>query len=149
MTILAFLQNAWFPPWVSKNHVKLYIENDSFRKKVLARSFTGRKLIRTLGEELYTKIIWDNISHEVGDYPGFCGIPSEDTVLNKIVLHRPKLILAFGRVSTQTLLKLHAEREINIPVMTTKHPNARHFPDSELENFGRKIKMYIQRKEKA
>lgn len=97
MKILAFLQNPWFKPGTSERHIKMYAENDSFHRKVLAGSATGRALRKAFGDELYEKIIWDNASPQHGDTPDSKFPPDTRYMVYKYTQAQPDVVLLFGR----------------------------------------------------
>lgn len=136
MKVVAFLQNAWFPPDTRLEIICKYISDDRFRRRVLAKGYSGKRIIKIFGEKLFNTIIWNNVSLEVGAKSDHCGKPDLEHVESVVKIHRPQLILAFGKVAENTLRFLYKQDRIkNVVILSTKHPNARHFPDSELQRF--------------
>jgi hypothetical protein len=141
MKILAFLQNCWFPADTQIDYVNKYLSDDVFRRRVLARGWTGRRLINSLGEKLFSMIIWDNASVEVGTVAEHDGTPDLNHVEERIEYHKPDLILTFGKTALGAVNLVNRDR---IPVLSTKHPSARGFKRHELDSFANKIKEAIK-----
>ncbi len=63
-TVVAFLQNPWFPPGTRKGVVDRYTLDQDFHKRLLANTMSGRRLLQAFGQEDFKKIWWDNVSPE-------------------------------------------------------------------------------------
>lgn len=140
MKIVGFLQNCWFPPDTKLSYIQEYLNNDDVRRKVLARSYTGKRLLKAFGEIYYANIIWENVSIEVGLDPNHSGTPNYDHVQAVINKHDPDLVLTFGNVAKETLDYLLLIRKIDHTVLGTKHPSAKDFLDEELMKFSDRVK---------
>ena len=137
--ILAFLQNCWFPKDTKADYINRYLTDDVFRRRVLSRGWSGRRLINSFGENFFSKVIWENASIEVGSHSSYCGSPDLHHVQCMIDKHNPDLILTFGVVAKSSVELLNT----GIPIMSTKHPNARGFKKNMLDHFARNVKQYI------
>ncbi len=144
MKVLAFLQNAWFPPNTKPHYIKKYIEDDVFRRCVLARSYTGRRILRVFGEKFFLKTVWQNVCTEVGTTSDYYGKPDHGHVKETIIQHKPDVILTFGQLALSTINYIDRKEPIGIPVFCTKHPNARYFSDEDLQKFCDSVKLYIR-----
>lgn len=142
--ILAFLQNCWFPRDTRLDYIHRYLSDDVFRRRVLSRGWTGHRLINAFGEKMYSEIIWENASIEVGDHSSHCGEPDLEHVRCMIEKHNPDLILTFGRVAFGSVNLVNNGK---IPVMSTKHPSARGFKNNLLQHFVKNVKAFIQLRE--
>lgn len=121
--VLAFLQNAWFPKDTRLDYITKYLNDDVFRRRVLARSWSGRRLIYAFGEEMFSKIIWDNVSIEVGPYARYKGKPTLEYVKHVLKRHNPDLILTFSGMAEGTIQLFIDQGLVKCPVMTGTHPN--------------------------
>jgi len=143
MKIVAFLQNCWFPPGTSLYHIRRYLINDDFRRKVLKKGWSGKRLMNAFGEELFDKIIWDNASLEVGATPGHRADADRNHIANVIYNHSPDLILTFGTVARDAVRIVNRTCGDGACVLSTKHPNARGFTNEELSHFVKQVKEWI------
>lgn len=129
MKILAFLQNPWFKPGTDERHVRMYAENDDFRRRVLAMSATGRALIRAFGEPLYSRIVWDNASPAHGERRDAQFPPDIVHMMTSIVRNQPDVLLLFGRQSQAGWAAIHKKFLDSRPgkriVLEAAHPMAR------------------------
>lgn len=126
MKIVAFLQNPWFPPGTDFMHISRYKNDDDFRRRVLARSKTGRRLMICWGPDWFSRIIWDNVCPEAGTYSRYKGIPSTDHVAWVIERHDPHVVITYGRLATETLCKYRNETDSGerFVMFDFAHPNA-------------------------
>ena len=147
MKIVAFLQNAWFSPGTRDEYISRYLSDDDFHRRVLARGYSGRRILRICGEKIFQKIVWQNVSLEVGAKSDHCGKPDLEHVKSVMYRHKPDLILTFGSVALGALNFLYSQGRINVPIFSTKHPNARHFPDAELTKFFEQVVLFIDNEE--
>lgn len=146
--IVAFLQNPWFKPeTVSARHLEMYRTDPVFHRMVLARSMTGRRLVKAFGA-LYDEIHWDNASPAHADVaPG--RTPPDYTHIGQVVwVQRPQMILTFGRVAELAVQETseipHNEevfKDVDL-VWSCHHPNARHQTQADLNLFAWKVIAY-------
>lgn len=116
--VVAFLQNAWFRDVdrvlaVAKRAAERWPEEGSVRNRLLdiwnfglRQSYTGRQLLKALGEDLYDEIHWDNASTQLGRKSS-AKFPAEPEHIKSVLEeHKPELVLAFGRVAGDALPKV-------------------------------------------
>jgi DNA-binding MarR family transcriptional regulator len=121
--ILGVLQNPWFHKNTDQGLIDRYNEDADFRRHVLARTYTGKRLIRTLGGDLYRHIWWDNANYRHVPTPS--GKNPADLNHLRRVLDRvnPYLIVAFGAEAHKIMAI--TDRMIKC----VPHPNARFVKD--------------------
>lgn len=137
--IVAFLQNPWFRPGTSQMVIDMYREDAGFRRRLLARSMTGRRLMHAF-REMYSDIWWDNVSPQHGDDHREAMTPDQDHVYQVIVMNRPELVLTFGSYARGALSKIwHG------PMMHCRHPNAMGIRQEEINQFAAEVTREIDR----
>lgn len=143
MKILAFLQNPWFRPGTSQRHIRMYAENQSFHRKVLYLSATGRALHRAFGEELYGQIVWENACPRHGTERR-AKMPYDLVHMARVlVLEKPELIICFGREAKMGMNKLMSEPWPN--VLYAPHPMAHGSAAEHLRRVAEDVKEIYER----
>jgi len=144
MKILAFMQNAWFPPGTPQRIIDRYHDDSEFHIKVLSKTMSGRRLMKALGDELYKKIIWDNTTREVASQPS--GNPGADLMYmrQRILAHKPDAIIAVGQVAYDAMIKMRKEDPVkhNFARILMPHPNKRGITSDELKEEARKVQEF-------
>ena len=146
--VVAFLQNCWFPKDTPQTIIRAYLTDQSYRRKVLAKSMTGRRLIKSFGSNNYQRIWWDNASeHVASTAPG--RVPADVSHVTRVLLQvKPSAILCFGKIAMDGLELAMAEWQRNtgnkmlpdgVKHHYFPHPNARGLRQSQLDDFARQI----------
>lgn len=122
MKILAFQQNPWARESVRANAQAKRFGHRWTRRFIavyMPKSHSGRRLKAAFGE-LFDLIVWDNVSPVIADHAS--GNPGPDVihVLRMLQEEQPDIVLAFGRVASETL-----QRMWNGPLICGPHPAAR------------------------
>lgn len=147
--IVAFLQNPWFKPGTDEGHIRLYMDDVDFRRRVLSMSMTGTRLLNAFGSDFYEGIWWDNANPRPTFDPQGALPPDKEHIYQVIERHRPvQLILTFGlhaRSGVQEVLESRMGRPealawMETHVMHCHHPNARYKNQVDLENFALAVK---------
>lgn len=145
MKIVAFLQNPWFPDHVAERHKKLYGTDVNFRRRVLARSMSGRRLITAFGYDLYESIWWDNANPECTSHAAGLNKADWDHIARVVAEQKPKLVLTFGNQARDgfTRAQLICPTTYEIETLHCHHPNARHKTQADLNNFADIVRRVI------
>ena len=140
MTILAFMQNPWFPPNTAKRHVELYNTDQEFHRRLLAGTMSGRRLRQAFGD-LFGKIHWDNVAPAAAEEAS--GVTDVDMKHVERVIGevKPQLILTFGTLAKGALE--NSIRAYKIKRMDCHHPNARGRTQGDLDQFASDVQSYI------
>ena len=138
MKVLAFLQNPWFPEGTKEEHIEKYRTDDKFRRRVLAMSETGKRLLKAFGEETYDEIVWDNVapahtSHSRGITPA-----DPDHIQAAITSNNPDLVLVFGIHAAKALKGLWYGETKACP-----HPMKTGMRISTLVDFAMEVKTWV------
>lgn len=142
--IVIFLQNAWFPEGTRSSAIKRYAHDLAFRRRVLAESATGRRLLASFGEVWFNRIHWDNATPEAGIGSSKILMPADlEHMLSVIGACRPRVIGTMGESSSNALASLVASRRIRgierIRIYSAPHPNARGVTPEAMREFATKI----------
>lgn len=151
--VVAFLQNCWFRPGTPDAIIRSYLTDQSYRRKVLAKTMTGHRLLTAFGEDAYRRIWWDNASEFVADHPSGRGDGDPAHVISVLQRTKPIAIMCFGRIAAETVeraqdaLKVIAEPDGTLeqrclgfmPAHYFPHPNARGLTQFQLSEFARQI----------
>jgi hypothetical protein len=129
--ILAILQNQWFkePERVAKMYAR---EPTPERRAALNRAFlfykslTGRRIKAAFGDELCRKIVWEEASKKVaGKSDGV--FPADLEHIAAMINHfKPSVVLTFGKVAADGLLKTMPILTHEFEIIGGPHPAARH-----------------------
>lgn len=127
-TILALLQNPYFPPSVSQRHIDMYRDNVKFHRMVLERTATGKALRRAFGD-LYDEIIWDNANPRHGTTRNASFPPDSVYMANRIAYHDARVVLLFGKQAVAGWERILSFKDlvdlrIGRVVLTAPHPMA-------------------------
>ena len=93
---------------------------------------SGRVLRKYLGEAHCANIIWEEASLEIGGISASCFPADLDHMTARILQEQPDLVLAFGKVESDELLKIDLMRTF----LACPHPASR-----DLEKLDSKMKM--------
>lgn len=138
--ILAFMQNAYFPEGTDPRHIKRYIDDQDFHKRVLKESMSGGRLYQAFAE-LYEQIWWDNVSTHVAHYAGGKGEIDWAHTEGLIKRLKPDLILAIGNLAYDAVHDSIQRGET--PYMRCHHPNARHKTLADLCDFAQSVREWV------
>jgi len=100
-----------------------------FQKRLLAQSFTGKRLIKYLGEDLFRQIHWENISPKIGSKSS-SHFPADYKHIKKIInKFKPQVIILFGNLAIQTFDRFPNFDSLDFPddlcIFQLTHPAAR------------------------
>jgi hypothetical protein len=155
MTILAFMQNQWFkdPPRMRKLFEKHY----QGRRHEFVRTFlffgcrSGQRLRQAFGDDVCDyHIIWEEASPEIGGRSSAAFPADLQHMAGCIELHRPQIILTFGKIAQGGLAQALplVTPPCMVEVITGPHPAARHATViRELEQMA--LKLAAVRRERA
>lgn len=147
LSIVAFLQNPWFPPGTDKELIYAYKTKQEVHRKLLKETMTGYRLHQAFGS-LYDEIHWDNVAPEAVDHPKKTSPVDMQHVEGIISVLRPNLILTFGEVARQAIESSIAA--IKTKTMACHHPNARYRFQADLDYFAQQVwdyKLLMERKD--
>jgi len=130
--IVAFLQNPWFKLGTKPHHIKLFQEDQDFRRRVISMSRTGQCLLSAFGDELYDHIWWDEANPEPCFNSSQVRPPDVKHISDVLIQQQPFLVVTFGAMAHQGLhdalqwLKFKPSHRLH-----SAHPTARgaHRPD--------------------
>lgn len=139
MTILAFLQNAWFRPGGKNERLILRaIADQALSERLIEKSPAGKRLKRILGLETFDRIRWAYASLQVGTCPGFQPKMSLEHMRGMITEVNPHLVLVFGED-----VKGVAPTVWSGPMLYCKDPNGRKADDADLQAFAEHLHQKI------
>lgn len=138
MRVVAFLQNCWFPPGTPAIITNRYLNDPKYRRVVLSRTMSGRRLVRAFGI-YYNEIWWDNASQAIGEFPQ-SRHPADIRHMSRVIEENaPLTVLAFGRVAADGIMELQHGRGVSLEWHFSPHPNARGITQFQLDNFAKVI----------
>lgn len=147
MKILAFLQNQWFrdPEGIKE----IFAAHPERRERYIAAylfmgCLTGRRLKSAFGEELCDRIVWEEISSEIGGHASSKFPPDPEHIERVIRKHEPDVIICFGKLASDGLSTMIA-RLGTLPikgfsVLYGPHPAARQNPMPALRAIANRLK---------
>ena len=91
---------------------------------LFAGCLTGKRLRAALGEEWKDRIVWEEVSREIGGKSSSCFPAYLEHIHDVIARHQPRTVIAFGKVASDALRSI----EFNGILLHAPHPTAR-FPD--------------------
>lgn len=141
LTILAFLPNPWFPEGTSRGIVEQYQTDQEFHRDLLKCTMAGIQLHQAFGEEMWKRIIWENVSPVVTDHPRKKAAKNQGHVDAIISKHKPDLILAFGEQAHQAVSD--SVGAIRTKVMVCHHPGSRVHYQADLDTFAQHVWDYV------
>ncbi len=111
MKVLAFLQNQWFPERSVEGVRRIFWAYPERRNELIARFLfyrcrTGKVLRHIFGDDWCDGIIWENASPEIGSKPSDAYPADVEHMYRAIMLHKPSMVLAFGRIAGNGLLSV-------------------------------------------
>lgn len=135
-----FLQNAWFPEGTRASAIKRYASDLAFRRRVLAESATGRRLLAAFGERWYNRIHWDNATPVAGIGSSDISLPADLDHMSKVISEcRPRVIGTMGGTAERGVEALIEQLKIRnidrIKIYNSPHPNARGTTSGQLRDF--------------
>lgn len=125
MKVMAFLQNAWArDPQKMQAIMDRHDDDLDFRAdltgRYLALSFTGKRLIRTLGTHWFNDIIWEECTKVIAGESKSCPPPDHAHIFRVLDHHKPSVVIAFGNVAQEAVFDKFDGWKIAMP-----HPAAR------------------------
>ena len=145
MKVVAFLQNAYFKD-PNCESAKLYVSDPEFRRKALAQSMTGSRLLSALGKDLFNLIHWDNATDEVGDERR-SSLPAKPShILNVVNRLRPYVILTFGRTAKDGVVFASQYFNLNqsLAIFCMSHPSAMGLTKREMGTWRPMIEAHLR-----
>src|SRR5580704_6078428 len=145
MVILAFLQNQWFkdPEKVRALFARRPdLRNDMIRRYLFMGCHTGKQLRKAFGEALCDRIIWEEVSLQIGGHSASKFPADLKHMTEAIVRTQPDIILAFGRIASDAIAELNGGK-CPIPcthIFFAPHPAARNNPMAELVNMAQRVR---------
>ena len=131
--VVAFLQNMWFKePERAKKILDKYVKNGDgremfIRDMLFMKCLTGRRLMQAFGEDRCMEIIWEEASQEIGGHSSSKFAYDPLHMAEVIRKHKPDVILCFGVVAREGLLRAR-EKLGNLrhcPIICGPHPASR------------------------
>lgn len=141
LTIVAFLQNPWFPEGTDKELIHAYKTKQEVHREIFKTTMTGWRLHQAFGDKMFDRIHWDNVCPEATDHPRKRSPVEIKHVEGIISVLRPHLILTFGEVAKQAITESIAA--IKTKVMHCHHPNARYKYQADLDYFAQQVWDYV------
>lgn len=138
MRVVAFLQNCWFEPGTPQHIIYKYLQDPTYRRKVLALTMSGKRLTRAFGS-YYDEIHWDNASINVGTAAHMKFDADTEHMMGVIGEHSPVCIIAFGRVAFGGLQQIATRYGAKANWHYCPHPNARGPTQNDFNNFASEI----------
>lgn len=145
--IVAFLQNPWFEEGTLQRLIDAYRADIKLRRKVLAESMTGKRLLSAFGEDWYNSILWDNANPTESCVASGFSLPDFSHIRKVIEQNKPKLILTFGAHARGGICAVQLADMTEIPHLICHHPNARHKTMQDLIDFANTVKIYCSKQE--
>lgn len=144
LTIVAFLQNMWVRPH-QVARVSRFDPLSEERKRMTAYALfagcvTGRRLKRALGEDICSRIVWQEASPVVADNPRDYHPPDLQHVRAVLNKYQPQLVLCFTRAGEGLIRTMLDEGTVFVPC---QHPAARK-PNGDLERARKIIEALIK-----
>lgn len=140
--ILAILQNQWFR---NPGEVKALFARHPEHRNRLIRDFlfmgclSGKRLLRFLGEELCSQIIWEEASPEIGGHAGSNFGADLEHLRAAFKKHSPEIVISFGQVAGRAVKLIEPEMEA-VKFLYAPHPAARTDPAVELKRLGAELR---------
>lgn len=131
--ILAFMQNAWFPPGTERGIIERYQTDQEFHRRLLAMTMSGGRLLSAFGHDMYNQIWWDNVSPTHTETPSGLSAADMQHVELTIKTYQPDVIITFGKSAEEALDQ--SIMAMDIDYMCCHHPNARHKTSADLADF--------------
>lgn len=145
--VLAILQNMWVN---NPQRVRKMIENtehgETLRQRLIRYALfagckTGRRIKSAFGDELIECMEFDEVSREISGNPSFVPTPDRRHVYRTIKYHNPKILIAFGKLASETVRGLWKG-----PLIVAPHPAARRDTVmDELKEAARKLKLELEK----
>lgn len=127
MKVVAFMQCLWL-----KNAVAGRLSQDRMdaigkrerwlRTLLFYGGKSGTVLRQTLGDEWCDRIVWDEITRQIGDHSAACFPPDYDHIKAVLAKHRPTVVVAVG---SQAKTALEAFTAPSWRLLCVPHPAAR------------------------
>lgn len=140
-TILAFMQNPWFPVGTARTHIDRYLTDQEFHRRVLAGSMSGGRLKDAFGPDMFNRIWWDNVAPEAATFAAGQMEIDFDHVERVIERVKPDLILTFGNLAERAIVS--SIQAADMLYMPCHHPNARHRTSADLADFAIRVASWV------
>lgn len=140
--IVGFLQNAWFRPGTKQVIIDRFWSDHKFRRALIARSASGKRLTRTF-DKLFAEIYWQDATREIG-YKSSAKLPADDCHIQQVLNEQcPSLVLAFGELAGAALTRIWPG-----PLICLPHPAARGLKDELYREAIKLINMEVNQRVK-
>lgn len=146
MKIVAFLQNQWFK---DPEGIKAMFAEHPERRERYIEAFlfmgclTGRRLKSAFGEELCDRIVWEEISPEIGSHASSKFPPDPEHIEAVIRKHQPDVVVCFGKLASdglrKTIVRLGPEPISGFRILYGPHPAARQNPIPALRDLATQL----------
>lgn len=142
--IVAFLQNCYFKHETPNYIIDKYLSDPDYRRKLLANSATGKRLVTAFGEK-FKEIHWDNASKYVANYAAGKAPPDVEHMADVLITTQAKVALAFGNVAADGLQIVLGPASFKdncvsrIPWHFFMHPMAFGLTQAQLNEFAQRI----------
>lgn len=127
MKTLGIMQNQWFkdPEW-AKSLMQKYAERGKprhifIRDMLFFSCFTGKKLLKTFGEDLCDYIIWEEVSPKISSHSSSSFPPDIEHLKSILKEHNPDVVITFGKIAKNGLSNV----SFTGTVINCPHPAAR------------------------
>lgn len=145
MKIIAFLQNPWFKEGTPKFIIDKYGNCQTFHRRVLAMSATGKALMRAFGRDLYGRIVWDNACPHHGSTRRHAEKPDFLHMARRVAEEQADVILLFGAHAQRGWDQVMMDKELSDmrwrrTVLRAPHPMAMGNAAEHLRKISRQVK---------
>lgn len=113
-----------------------YRDKQDLHRRLLRESMSGKRLSLAFGM-VFDMIYWDNANPIPGTTEA-----NPDHMDAVIKYHDPHLIISFGKVAEEALIKLDPP----IPMFFCHHPNARYKTQNDLNAFATLVRLWMEQK---
>lgn len=144
MKVVAFLQNPWFKPDTPNYIIAKYRDEPDYRRRVLALSMTGRRLMTAYGDK-FSEIHWDNANPLHGSYSSKLFREDIGHMVKALGIARPTAVVTYSKTALDGMSQiLHywdeipeiKELQLDKPAHHhCPHPNSRGITQFQLNEF--------------
>jgi hypothetical protein len=133
MSVVAFLQNLWVKDVArAESLFARYPEKREYilRCLLFMGGKTGRILKQTLGEDLASKIIWEESTTQISSNPSEI-FPADLAHIRRVInKHRPEAVVTFGKIASKSVFlvtngMLAEPADFHFELLCVPHPCAR------------------------
>lgn len=142
--VVLFLQNPWFSPDTPEEDVRRYSTDLEYRRTILAKTMTGRRLLAAFGTEWYEGMWIDNANplhsqNSRGWYPA-----NHTHMANVIMSRMPRVVATMGLTAKrgfEGLLKTENSQRYfkTLAHLHCPHPNSMGITQDVLDSFAIKV----------